>query len=167
MSKLPDDREVDSVQGIGDLWGEQDGQGSDFDYGMYNSVPWVIIKTILALGIMTMAYLLYALRELPWGLFDSATGILILAAAPFFAGMMLGFTFENQKLALGYSVLLGMISIGLCFFLMMLPYEMELADYGPVFMKDVWYYGFFVPFIVTISFVPAGAMLSASTNAYN
>ena len=115
---------------------------------------------------MSLVYLLYALRELPWGLFGSVIGILILVMTPFFAGLILGFTFENPKLALVYSLLIGFLSIGLGIILMMLPKTLELAQYGPLFMKDVWFYGFFIPFLVTISFVPAGAMISASTNVY-
>ena len=155
------------MKSIGDLWSRQEENVSEFDFSRYNTVPWMVIKTIFAVCMMAVAYLLYALHELPWALFGSVAGILILTGAPFFAGLMLGFAFESPKRALAYSVMLGFISIGLCMALMMLPMNLELAEYGPGFMKNVWFYGFFIPFLVTISFVPAGTMVSASTNVYD
>ena len=115
---------------------------------------------------MSLVFLLYSLHELRWTLFGSATGILILVLMPFFAGLILGFTFENPKLALAYSMLMGFISICICMMLMTLPKMLGLAEYGPGFMRNVLFYGFFIPFLVTISFVPAGAMVSSSTNVY-
>jgi hypothetical protein len=133
---------------------------------MYNSGPWFVVKTIFAASIMTLAFVLYALHELSWSLFGSGLGLIILAVAPFFAGLMLGFSFQSPRRALAFSLLIGLISIALCFFLMMLPYLLKLADYGPGFMGDVWFYGFIIPFLLTISLVPAGAMASVSTNIY-
>ncbi|MFO7618054.1 MAG: hypothetical protein R6W91_00060 [Thermoplasmata archaeon] len=156
----------DSVKEIGDLWDRQDAEDPGFDYARYNSPSWVMVKTFFAVAMMSLVFLLYSLHELRWTLFGSGTGILILAMMPFFAGLILGFTFENPKLALLYSILIGFISIGICMALMMLPKMLGLAEYGPGFMRNVWFYGFFVPFIVTISFVPAGTMVSVSTNIY-
>ena len=113
---------------------------------------------------MTLVFLLYALHELPWRLFGSATGILILVLTPFFAGMILGFTFESPKTALAFSIPLGFLSIGLTMILMMLPRLMGIAEFGYNLDTNVWFYGFFIPFLVTISFVPAGTMISASAN---
>jgi len=127
----------------------------------------VLIKTLFAVTMMSLVYMLYALKELPWGLFGSVIGILILVMTPFFAGLILGFTFENPKLALAFSTFIGFVSIGLGMLMMMLPKILGLAEYGPDFMKDVWFYGFFIPFLVTISFVPTGAMVSVSTNVYD
>jgi len=154
------------LNGFGNLWKRQEEQGTDTDQNMYNSVTWFAIKTIFAISIITLVFILYGLHELPWSLFGSGLGLIILATAPFFAGLMLGFSFQNPKKALAYSMLIGIISIVLCFFLMMLPYLLKLADYGPGFMSDVWFYGFFSPFLLTISLVPAGAMVSVSTNVY-
>jgi len=126
----------------------------------------MLTKTGFAVCMMSLVYLLYALSELPWGLFGSVAGILILVMTPFFAGLILGFAFDSPKRALVYSLIIGFISIGICIFLMMLPKLLELAEYGSGFLKNVLFYGFFIPFLVTISFVPAGAMLSASTNVY-
>jgi hypothetical protein len=134
---------------------------------MYNSGPWFAIKIIFAICIMSLVFILYALHELPWSLFGSAIGLIILSATPFFAGLMLGFSFQNPRRALAFSVLIGFISVALCFFLMMVPYLLKLADYNLGFMSDVWFYGFFVPFLLTISLVPAGAMVSVSTNVYD
>lgn len=156
----------ESVEGYGNLWDRQEAQGADSDQNMYNSGLWLIIKTIFAICIMTLVFILYGLHELPWSLFGSGTGLIILSVAPFFAGLMLGFSFQNPKKALVFSILIGLISIFMCFVLMMLPYLLKLADYGPGFMSDVWFYGFFIPFLLMISLVPAGAMVSVSTNVY-
>lgn len=115
---------------------------------------------------ITLVYLLYALNELPWRLFGSVIGILLLVMAPFFSGLILGFTFESPKAALAYSIIIGFFSVGLCMALMMLPGILNITEIGFGLNKNVWFYGFFIPFLVTISFVPAGAMISSSTNVY-
>ena len=127
----------------------------------------MLVKTCFAVCMMSLVYLLYALIELPWGLFGSVTGILILVMTPFLAGLILGFTFESPRRALVFSLVIGFMSIGICIVLMMLPKLLNLAEYGSGFMTNLLFYGFFIPFLVTISFVPAGAMLSASTNVYD
>jgi hypothetical protein len=159
-------KDTESVEGFGNLWKRQEAQSGTSD-DVYNSGPWFVIKTAFAVCIMTLAFLLYALHELPWSLFGSGIGLIILAITPFFAGLVLGFSFQNSKKALAFSVLTGLISLVLCFFLMMLPYALKLADYGPGFMSDVWFYGFFIPFMLIISLLPAGTMISASTNVYD
>ncbi len=164
MRKEP---EGDPVKEIGEFWNRQEEQVYDFDFARYNSGPWFAVKTGLSICMISLVYLIYGLHELPWSLYGSATGIIILVMTPFFAGMILGYTFENPKLALAYSLVIGFISIGISFFLMLLPNMLELAEYGPGFMKNVWFYGFFLPFLVTMSFVSAGTMLSASTNVYS
>jgi hypothetical protein len=156
----------ESLVGYGNLWKRQEGQGAGSDQLTYNTIPWFAIKTIFAICLLTLVFILYALHELPWSLFGSGIGLIILATTPFFAGLMLGFSFQNPRRALAFSMLVGFISLVLCFFLMMLPYLMKLADYGPGFMSDVWFYGFIIPFLLTISLVPAGAMVSVSTNVY-
>ena len=100
-------------------------------------------------------------------MFGSAAGLLLLAAAPFFSGVMLGYSFENPKWALGYSVLVGLMSMALCFILICLPYAFRIANYTPGFMSDAWFYGIIIPFILTITAVPAGAMASVSTNVFD
>jgi len=124
------------------------------------------VKGVLVFCIITLVYLLYGLHELPWTLFGSVAGILILAFGPFFAGLILGYTFQNPKFALVCALLIGFAGMAACFFLMQLPYRMGLAEYGPDFMGNVWYYGFFIPFLISITFVPAGAMVGASTNVH-
>ncbi|MDD4307211.1 MAG: hypothetical protein PHU53_00185 [Thermoplasmata archaeon] len=151
---------------MGDLWNTQDIQTREFDYGRYNTVPWVLLKSFFAICMMTLVYLLYALHELPWRLFGSVIGILILVLAPFFAGLILGFTFESPKAALAYSIIIGFVSVGSCMALMMLPGILHVTEFGFGLNKNVWFYGFFIPFLVTISFVPAGALVSSSTNVY-
>lgn len=153
------------MEGIGDLWSRQEEQ-YEFDFGLYNSIPWLIVKTLFSLCIITLTYLLYALHEIPWTIFGSGTGLVILLATPFFAGMILGYSFEKPPRALAYAVVIGFASIGLNFFLIRLPELMSLADYGPGFMSSVWWYGFYLPFLITISCVPAGAMVAVSTNVY-
>jgi len=122
---------------------------------------------VFSVCIITLAFLLYGLHELPWSLFGSATGLILLTAAPFYSGMMLGYSFQSPKWALGYSVLVGLMSMALCFILMCLPYLFEVASYTPGFMGDAWFYGMVVPFILAITTVPAGAMAAVSTNAYD
>ncbi|MDO9537415.1 MAG: hypothetical protein Q7J68_03750 [Thermoplasmata archaeon] len=156
----------DSTESIGEFWTKQEEETPEFDFSIYNSIPWMILKTSLAISMMTLVYILYGLHELPWRLFGSGTGLLILAGAPFFAGIILGYSFESPKLSLFYAIIIGFISIGLGFLIMSAPYLMKLAYYEMGFMSDVWFYGFFIPFLLTISFVPAGAMLAASTNVY-
>ncbi len=164
---MSEDAQDSPVKGIGDLWDRQDGQTQDFDHMKYNSAPWMLAKTGLAICMMSLVYMLYALMELPWGLFGSVTGILILVMTPFLAGMVLGFSFESPSRALVFSMFMGFISIAVCICLMMLPKLLDLAEYGSGFLSNVLFYGFFIPFLVTISFLPAGAMLSASTNVYD
>ncbi len=43
---------------------------------------------------------------------------------------------------------------------------MELADYTPAFMLNVWFY-LLISFLDMISFVPAGVGLAAATNMYD
>lgn len=154
----------DPVRAIGDLWARQDGQGSEFDFSMYDSRPWMAVKVLLSLCIITLIFLLYGLRELPWTLYGSAIGMLVLGFGPFFAGLVLGYSFERPKMALACTIAISLASTALCFALMILPRMMGLAEYGPMFMSDIWYNGFFIPFLITITFVPAGTMLGTSTN---
>jgi len=158
-------RDDDPVKEIGEFWNKQDEQ-YEFDYLMYNSKPWLIAKTVFSLSILTLTFLLYGLHEMPWTIFASAPGLMILLAAPFFAGLIMGYAFENPKWALAYSLIVSFSAIGLNFLLFRLPDIMSLADYGPGFMSNVWWYGYFLPFIITISCVPAGAMVASSTNVY-
>jgi hypothetical protein len=123
-------------------------------------------KFALAFCIAATAYLLYGLHELPWTLFGSVTGILILAFGPFLAGLVLGYSFESPRLALASSLGIGFAALAACFLLMQLPQMLGLAECGPGFMSAVWYYGFFIPFLITIAFVPAGAMVGSSTNVH-
>ncbi len=104
---------------------------------------------------------------MPWTIWGSAIGLMMLLAAPFFAGMIMGYSFENPKWALAYAIFIGFTAIALNFLLFMLPQIMELGNYGPGFMANVWWYGFFLPFMITISCVPAGAMVAVSTNVYD
>ncbi|MCK5398158.1 MAG: hypothetical protein KAJ33_07915 [Thermoplasmata archaeon] len=124
------------------------------------------MKTIFSLCIITLAFLLYGLREIPWAIYGSGIGLVILLVAPLFAGLMIGYSFEKPKWALVYSLIIGFSAIGLNFYLMTLPDIMGLGTYGPGFMSNVWWYGFYLPFIITISCVPTGAMVAASTNVY-
>lgn len=151
---------------IGELWAREEQQTNDADLARYNSIPWILMKTLLSICMMTLVFLLYALHELPWRLYGSALGIIILVMAPFFAGLILGFTFESPKIALVYSVLIGFISIVLCMVLMMLPNLIGISDSGFSLDRNVWFYGFFIPFLITISFVPSGTMISSSANVY-
>jgi len=152
------------VDAYGELWAREEAQTHDTDFARYNSVPWILVKIIFAVCMMTLVFLLYALHELPWRLFGSVIGIIILVMTPFFAGMILGFTFESPKIALAVSIPLGFLSIGFTMFLMMLPGLLGVASTGFGLDTNVWFYGFFIPFLVTISFVPAGTMISASAN---
>ena len=155
----------DKVKAIGELWNRQD-EGWEFDYELYNSMPWVITKTVLALCIITLTFLLYGLHEMPWTIYGSGTGLFILLLAPLFAGMILGYTFEKPKWALLYSIIIGFGAIVLNFILLTLPATLDVGYYEPGFMSSVWWYGFYLPFMITISSVPAGAMIAASTNVY-
>ena len=156
----------DSVKGIGDLWDRQE-ERYEFDFRLYNSVPWLIVKTLFSLTIIALTYLLYGLQEIPWTIFGSGTGLVILLAAPFFVGMVMGYSFEKPKWALAYAVVIGFGAIALDFTLFRVPEMMQLADYAPGFMSNVWWYGFYLPFLITISSVPAGAMVAVSTNVYD
>ncbi len=127
----------------------------------------MIVKTIFSLSIISITFVLYGLHEIPWTIWGSATGMFLLLLAPFFAGMIMGYSFENPKWALTYAVIIGFAAIGLNFLLFMLPLIMGVGDYGPGFMADVWWYGYFLPFMITISCVPAGAMVAVSTNVYD
>ena len=69
----------------------------EFDYNFYNSMPWMIAKTIFSLSIISMTFVLYGLHEMPWTIWGSGTGMVILLVAPFFAGMIMGYSFENPK----------------------------------------------------------------------
>jgi len=123
-------------------------------------------KVIFSVCMMALVYTLYALSELPWGLFGSVSGIMVLVMTPFFAGVVLGFSFESPKRALAVSMALGFISIGLCMALMAMPKILGLAEYDSGFMRNFLFYGFFIPLMITISFLPAGAMLAASSNVF-
>jgi len=160
------DNVSDPVKGIGEFWSQQEEQ-YEFDYHMYNSIPWLIVKTVFSVIIISLTYLLYGLQEIPWTIFGSGTGLVILSFAPFFVGMIMGYSFEKPIWALAYAILIGFTSIGLTFVLLRLPQLMELGNYGSGFMANVWWYGFYLPFLITISFVPAGAMVAVSTNVYD
>ena len=116
--------------------------------------------------IITLTYLLYGLHELPWSIFGSGTGLVLLLVAPFFTGMIMGYSFEKPIWALTYAMTIGFASIGLTFFLLKLPELMNLASYTPAFSVSVWWYGFYLPFILTISVIPAGTMVAVSTNIF-
>ena len=127
----------------------------------------MIVKTIFSLSIISMTFVLYGLHEIPWTIWGSATGMFLLLIAPFFSGMIMGYSFEKPKWALAYAVIIGFTAIGLNFLLFMLPQIMGVGDYHPGFMADIWWYGFVLPFLITISCVPAGAMVAVSTNVYD
>ena len=156
-------RGEDRAADFGELWERQSEQEQDF--GMYNTLPWMLLKTVLGTSMLVLMFLLYALRELPWSIFGSAVGLLILGFGPFFVGVVLGFSFESMKKALAFGMTIGFAAIGIAFFLFRLPYSMDMALYHPGFMLNVWFYSF-IWFIVTISFVPAGIAVAAASNQY-
>ncbi len=153
----------DRASGFGELWERQSMQEQDF--GMYNSIPWMLLKTVLGISILVLIYLLYALQELPWSIFGSAVGLLILGFGPFFVGVVLGFSFESMKKALAFGMTISFAAMGIAFFLFRLPYSMDMALYHPGFMLNVWFYSV-IWFIVIMSFVPAGIAVAAASNQY-
>ncbi len=166
MEPTRKEQNEDKIQEIGDFWSQQE-ERYEFDYNFYNSIPWLIVKIVFSLSIITLTYLLYGLHEITWSIWGSATGLIILLAAPFFAGMIMGYSFEKPMWALIFSIIISFSAIALNFLLLILPNIMELGNYGPGFMANVWWYGFFLPFMITISCVPAGTMVAVSTNVYD
>ncbi len=154
------------MKGVGDLWDRQDKQTAKHDFGKYDSKPWMILKVTLGIIILTLLYLLYALQELPWTIFGSVMGLLLMAGGPFFVGLILGFSFDSMKKALALGIIVGMVSLALFFIIFTLPYNMGLADYEPGFMLNPWFY-LFISFLDMISFVPTGVALAAATNMYD
>lgn len=156
----------DPVKGVGDLWDRQDEVTQDDDPTMYNTPGWIIVKLVLGTATLTLVYLLYALHELPWTIFGSAVGLLIMGGGPFLVGLVLGFSFESMKKALFTGIILGSVSLLLFFIIITFPYFTGMAVYTTEFMLDVWFYTF-IAFIDMISFVPAGVALATATNMYD
>lgn len=154
-----------SVDGISDLWEEQRSKTFDTDFGMYNSKPWMLTKIILCISIITLAYLLFALQELPWTLFGFGVGVLLYGVAPFFAALILGFSFDNMKKAIAAGVIIGLISMFLAFAIFVIPYNLGYAEYTGEFMLDAYFY-FFISIINMISFIPAGVAVGTASNQY-
>ncbi|KYK26811.1 MAG: hypothetical protein AYK23_02610 [Candidatus Proteinoplasmatales archaeon SG8-5] len=154
-----------SVDGISELWEDQRTKTFDFDFDMYNSKPWMLAKIVLCISIITLTYVLYALHELPWTIFGFGIGLLIYGVAPFFAGLILGFGFDDMKKALAVGIVIGLISMFLALAIFVAPYSMGLADYTGEFMLEAWFY-FFISIINMISFVPAGVAVGTASNMY-
>lgn len=154
------------MKGIGDLWDRQDEQTADHDFGLYDSKPWMLLKVVLGIATLTLIYVLYALQELPWTIFGSVLGLLLMGSVPFLVGLIIGFSFDSMKWALALGIVVGMVSLALFFIIFTLPDTMGLADYEPAFMLDVWFY-LFISFLDMITFVPAGVALAAATNMYD
>ena len=153
------------VDGVSDLWDEQETKVQDLDFEMYNSKPWMVVKTVFCISIVTLTFILYALHELPWTIFGWGLGLLLFGAMPFFAGLMFGFSFENMKKALLAGIIISIFSLALAFTIFCIPYTLEFADYNGEFMLDVWFYTL-LWVINMISFFPAGIVVGAATNMY-
>jgi hypothetical protein len=151
--------------GFAELWSRQDEQTYDLDYQMYNTKPWMLLKLVLGLVILVLIYLLYALQELPWSIFGHAAGLVLLGVVPLFVGLIIGFSFDSAKKALALAIPLGFAAMAVSFFIFRYPYTMNMAEYHPGFMLNVWFYSF-IWFIITITFVPAGAAVAAASNQY-
>jgi hypothetical protein len=153
------------VDGISELWEEQKSKTHDHDFGMYNSKPWMLAKVVLSISLITLTYVLYAIQELPWTIFGFGAGLLLYGVAPFFAGLILGFGFDNMKKALAVGIIIGLISMFLALVIFILPYQLEYAQYTGEFMLEAWFY-FFISIINMISFVPAGVAVGTASNMY-
>jgi hypothetical protein len=164
--KLRKGTDPDPVKGVGDLWKRQDEVTQEEDFTTYNTKAWIIAKLVMGTATLTLVYLLYALHELPWTIFGSAVGLLIMGGAPFLVGVVLGFSYENMWMALKTGVVMGFVSLLVFFIIITLPYLAGYADYTSAFMLDVWFYTF-IAFIDMISFVPAGVALATATNMYD
>ena len=162
---IEENRNIAAIEGVGELWA---GQTEDPMAGMVFTAPyWLIIKAGLAVIILTTIYLLYSLVELKFSLFGNVAGLAIFAGGPFFVGWTLGLSFMSAKRALIYALVIGLVSTFLMLFLFFTPYRMDVwLDYGPGYSTEMWWY-WILSFINVISFVPIGAAVAASTNAYD
>lgn len=151
------------LEGVGEMWGDQIVKPDPVL--KYNTIPWTILKFTFGLIILTTVYLLYSLKELPWTLFGSVLGMSIWCIAPFFVGFSIGLSMENIKKAFALSFALGLISVVLVYLLFNLPYSMNLFEYGPAYGIHLWW-SVLLSFINMISFLPIGALVSASMNIY-
>jgi len=156
----------DPVKGVGDLWDRQDEVTMEDDPTMYNTRKWIITKLVMGTATLTLIYLLYALHELPWTIFGSAAGLLIMGGGPFLVGLVLGFSYENMWKALKTGIVMGFASLLIFFMIITFPYYTGMALYTTEFMLDVWFYTF-IAFLDMISFVPAGVALATATNMYD
>lgn len=154
-----------SVEGVSALWDDQEGKTFDFDFSMYNTKLWMVLKITFCIAILTLTYILYALHELPWTIFGMGIGLVIFGVLPFFAGLILGFSFDNMKKALAIGIIVGFISMLLAHIIFRLPYSLGYAEYDGEFMLEVWFY-LFIWLINMISFVPAGIAVGTSSNMY-
>jgi len=155
----------DKVKTIGEFWHHQDEVTSDFDFTIYNSKLWLMLKSVLGISMLTLIYVLWAMHEIPWNIFGWSIGLLILTCGPFFVGLIIGFSFESLKNALYLVIIVIMVSLALSFLIFILPYKLHCAEYEKDFMLEVWYY-FVIWIILSISLVPAGAGLATATNVY-
>lgn len=162
---LEKEEKEDKVKSIGEFWHHQDEVTRDFDFTMYDSKLWLVMKTVLGISMLTLVYVLWAMHEIPWNIFGWSIGLLIVTLGPFFVGFIIGFSFESLKNALYLVIVVILASLALSFLIFVLPYKLHYAEYEKDFMLEIWYY-FFIWIILSISLVPAGAGLAAATNVY-
>lgn len=163
-ARLELDRNVDAIEGVGELWNGQDER--PMDPMIFTAPHWLIIKGCLAVIVLTTIFLLYSLPELGYTLYGNLVGLVIFGAGPFFVGWSLGISFMKAGWALVYGLVIGLAATILALYLFYLPYSMEIwLDFGPGHSVRMWS-NWLMTFFATISFVPIGAAVAASTNAY-
>ena len=166
MPDIQDAATEEKLKEMGDTWSIQDEQIESLDPLKYSSWPWIILKGVFGVIILTTIYLIYNLVEIPWTIGENFYGMWVFAGVPFFVAFVLGMTFESGVKALAFALTVGMISLALLVILLHLPYNMGLFDSsGGGQSTYLWWY-ILLSFINLISLVPVGAVLASSTNVF-
>ncbi len=154
----------EAIQGLIELYEHQ--EDSPLPKMRFHTWPWVIVKSILAVLILTTIYLLYSLLELPFTLFGSIFGLAVFAGGPFFTGYVYGLSFQHIRRTMALSIFIGMLAIALMLYLFYTPYRMDIfLDFGVNYSRQMWWY-VLLSFFNMISFFPIGAAVACSTNQY-